>query len=80
MADERGERVLLLPDESIRSQVNRDFPTAEPWPAWGLPPSPVPLLAPGRSAFLAPGARAVVHGGTSLEEVIVPFIQLEVHE
>ncbi|HQN09163.1 MAG TPA: BREX-3 system phosphatase PglZ [Thermoanaerobaculia bacterium] len=80
VADERGERVLLLPDESIRSQVNRDFPTAEPWPAWGLPPSPVPLLAPGRSAFLAPGARAVVHGGTSLEEVIVPFIQLEVHE
>lgn len=80
VADERGERVLLLPDEAIRAQVQRDFPTAEPWPAWGLPPTPVPLLAPGRSAFLTAGARAVVHGGISLEEVIVPFIQLETHE
>jgi len=77
IADQRGQRALLLPDETIRAQVQKDIPTADPWPGWGLPTTPVTLLAPGRSAFIAAGAQAVVHGGSSLEEVIVPFVQIE---
>ncbi len=80
VADERGERVLLLPDETIRSQSRQIVPESEAWPPWGLPPNALPLLAPGGRAFLAPGARAVVHGGSSLEEVIVPFVQIEAAE
>lgn len=80
VADERGERVLLLPDETIRSQVKQQVPESEPWPSWGLPSNALPLLAPGGRAFLAQGARAVVHGGSSLEEVMVPFVQIEAAE
>ena len=80
VADERGERVLLLPDETIRAQAQQQVPEGEPWPPWGLPSNCLPLLAPVGRAFLAPGARAVVHGGSSLEEVLAPFVQIEAAE
>ena len=41
-----------------------------------LPEDYLPLLAPGRLAFVSEGDRIVAHGGMSLEEVVVPLIQV----
>jgi hypothetical protein len=77
VADEKGERVLVFPDELTRRNLAEQVSGAAQWPTAGLPPGYFPLLAPGRGAFLPEGARAVTHGGSSLEEVIVPFIRIE---
>ena len=77
IADVRGERVRLYPDPTLRSRVKERFPDAVEWPALGLPEDCVALLAPGRSAFVRRGERIVGHGGVSLEEVIVPVVEIE---
>jgi len=40
-------------DQTLRAKVKADFPSAIEWAALGLPG--LPLLAPGRSAFVASG-------------------------
>jgi hypothetical protein len=77
IADLRGERVRVYPDNVLRDKVKSDFTTAIEWPAIGLPVKYLPLLAPGRTAFIRTGEKIVGHGGISLEELVVPFIQVE---
>jgi hypothetical protein len=43
----------------------------------GLPEDYLPLLAPARQAFIQEGQRTVSHGGISVEELIVPLVQIE---
>lgn len=82
IADVRGERVRVYPDPSLRARVTEHFPGAIEWPTIGLPEKYLPLLAPGRSAFIAPGKRLVGHGGISIEEVVIPLVRVErrIHE
>ena len=77
VADRRGERVRLYSDELLRDQVKEHFPTALEWSPIGLPDTCLPLLAPNRQAFIQEGERTVCHGGISLEELIVPLIEIE---
>ena len=77
VADLRGERVRVYPDRILRAGVKTQFPNAIEWPPLGLPEDYLPLIAPGRSAFIREGERIVAHGGISLEEVIVPFIRIQ---
>ena len=77
VADLRGERVRIYPDSLLRDQVKRRFPDAVDWPPIGLPGDYFPLLAARRSAFVREAERLVGHGGTCLEELIVPFVQIE---
>jgi hypothetical protein len=77
LADLRGERVRVYADPTLRARVHARFPEAIAWPAMGLPADYLPLLAPGRSAFVQEGERIVGHGGITLEEVVVPFIRIE---
>ncbi len=76
-ADVRGERARIYPHSSLRRSVKERFPDALEWPPIGLPKDFWPLLAPGRSAFVRENERLVCHGGASLEELIVPFVQIE---
>ena len=76
VADVRGERVRTYSDQTLRNQVAAHFPEAEKWPAIGLPEDYLPLLAPGRRAFVADGKTTVCHGGAALEEVIVPLVRI----
>jgi len=76
IADERGERVHVFPDERLRAGVATDFAGTIEWPQIGLPANYRALLAPGRGAFIAEGKQVVGHGGIALEEVIVPFIMI----
>ncbi len=76
VADLRGERARVYPDEALRAQVKKHFPAAIEWPSIGLPADFLPLLAPGRSAFVNAGESIVAHGGISIEELVVPLIRI----
>ena len=76
VANLRGERVRIFPDESLRTRVADGCDDAVRWPSLGLPEDFVPLLAPGRDAFVAKGKSMVCHGGAALEEVIVPLVRI----
>jgi hypothetical protein len=77
VADLRGERVRLYSDGLLREKVQERFPAAIAWPPIGLPDNCLPLIAPHRQAFIRAGERAVSHGGLSIEELIIPFVQIE---
>ena len=76
VADLRGERVRIYPDPSLRGRVKERFSEAIEWPPIGLPENYLPLLAPGRAAFVRENDRLVGHGGASLEELVVPLVQI----
>ena len=77
VADLRGRRVRIYPDSSLRRQTKKRFPGALEWPPIGLPEDYWPLLTTDRSAFVLEKERLVCHGGASLEELIVPLVQIE---
>ena len=77
VADLRGERVRVYPDATLRSKVKERFPSALEWSSIGLPEDYVALLAPPRQAFVQDKQRIVSHGGISIEELIVPLVQIE---
>ena len=76
IAESRGERVRIYPDETLRDRVAQDYPDAVQWPRTALPERYFPLLAPGRTAFVSEGDTVVAHGGVTVEEAIVPFIEV----
>lgn len=73
----RGKRARLYTDTALRDRVLEQFPDAVAWPGPGFPDDCHTLLAPGRTAFAPTGDRTVSHGGVSLEELVVPFIEIE---
>ena len=77
VADVRGERARIYPDTVLRSRIQEQFTDAVESPAIGLPEDCMALLAPARTAFVRTGERIVGHGGASLEEVVVPWIEIE---
>ena len=77
VADLRGERVRIYPDAALRGKVKERFPAALEWGTVGLPADYLALLAPARQAFVQEKQRTVSHGGVSVEELIVPLIQIE---
>lgn len=76
LADVRGERVRIYPDQTLRRKVEERFPGALAWTPIGLPDNYFPLLAPARKAFVQEKQRTVSHGGASIEEIIVPLVQI----
>lgn len=76
IAGVRGERARVYSDTLLRARVAERYPGAIEWPSMGLPPDYLPLLAPGRTAFVPAGERTVTHGGISLEELVVPFVRI----
>ena len=76
-ADVRGERARIYRNALLRSQVKAQFPDAVEWPTIGLPDDYLPLLASGRSAFVGETQHLVGHGGASIEELVVPLVQIE---
>ena len=80
IADLRGERVRIYPEELLRKKTIGKFPGALAWPAMGLPENYLPLLAPHGSAFVKKNQRLVCHGGISIEEVIVPLVRIQRRE
>lgn len=77
VADLRGERVRIYSDQSLRSKVKARFPQSVEWDPIGLPDDYLPLISSQRTAFINEGQRIVSHGGITIEEVIVPLIQID---
>ncbi|SHK89852.1 PglZ domain-containing protein [Desulfatibacillum alkenivorans DSM 16219] len=77
VADLRGERVRVYSSATLRDQVKERFPEALEWGAVGLPEDYLALLAPARRAFINEKNCTVGHGGISVEEIIVPLVQVE---
>lgn len=77
IADLRAVRARIFSDASLRGRVHERFPEAISWPPIGLPNDYLALIAPKRAAFVREGEKLVGHGGITVEEVIVPLVQIE---
>lgn len=76
IADQRGERVRIYSDPRLRSQIKERFPASIEWPPIGLPEDYLALLAPNRTAFVQTRKRLIAHGGITVEELMVPFVEI----
>lgn len=72
----RGERVRMYRSEALIAESAALKPGTFRLDIAGLPANFMPLFAGGRGAFVPKGAQVVVHGGMSLEELIVPFVRV----
>jgi hypothetical protein len=80
IAETRGERVRVYRSESLRADsaaaIGSKLAGTISLDIAGLPANFMPLFAGGRSAFVPDGDQVVVHGGVSVEELIVPFVKV----
>ncbi|MGI4748858.1 MAG: BREX-3 system phosphatase PglZ [Janthinobacterium lividum] len=76
IAEERSERVRIYDSEALRQKSLTIIRGSRVLQPGGLPETYKPLFTPHGRAFIPEGRQAVVHGGTSLEEVIVPFVRI----
>lgn len=76
LVETKGERARLYTQEEIYQQALRSIPGAYPWRAIGLPEEIRVLLAADNTAFVNKGEKIMTHGGSSIEEVVVPFIKI----
>lgn len=76
IAETRGERVRVYRSESLLADSAAVYPSTLRLDIAGLPANFMPLFAGGRTAFVPEGDQVVVHGGISVEELIVPFVKV----
>jgi hypothetical protein len=74
LAEERTKRVRRFADAGLRDRYSEDDTMS--WSPPGLPPCFHPLFATGFGAFERVGARSFSHGGLSIEEVVVPLVEV----
>lgn len=77
VSEMKGERVRILESEGLRKYLADRIQGTTCWPPIGLPEGYLPLFAPPRKAFVPVNETTVCHGGISVEELIVPLIQIE---
>ncbi|MGQ7890677.1 BREX-3 system phosphatase PglZ [Paenibacillus sp. WC2504] len=76
LADTRGERVRIYNSEELRDRAAHKY-SSQKWKEVGLPEDFFVLTAKSGEAFVKEGEVVVSHGGTSIEEVIVPFVRVK---
>lgn len=74
--EQRGERVRIYRSENLVAASAATNPNTYRLEIAGLPSNFMPLFAGGKSAFMQQGEPAVVHGGISVEELLVPFVKV----
>lgn len=80
LVETRGQRARIYTDPAFFNLARQQMAAGLEWPNLGLPASLHVLVAPNLKAFLNAGEQAVCHGGITLEEVIVPFVQITKNE
>lgn len=76
LVDRCGQRVRIYQDPTLRDHSASALQTKTmPWHSKILPQNYLPLIHTGRGAFTTPGDVLVCHGGASLDELVVPFIE-----
>jgi len=76
LSEMRGERCRIYSDAKLRASTMTTFPDCISWDHQGLPKDFHCLLASPGSAFSQKGQTVVCHGGSSLDEVMVPFVEI----
>jgi len=77
LAQTRGKRARLYMDRRAALRVQSSFADTILWDNDGILPDQMAALMPaGRDAFAPTGEVVVTHGGISIEEAIVPLIQI----
>ncbi|GED30275.1 BREX-3 system phosphatase PglZ [Brevibacillus centrosporus] len=76
LPETRGERVRVYRDVVLRDQAAVQYSSRQ-WSGTGLPDDYHVLIARSGEAFVREGEIVVSHGGTSIEEVIVPFVHIQ---
>lgn len=72
----RGERVRIYRSEVLAAESAASNANTYRLNVAGLPANFMPLFSAGRAAFMQQGEPAVVHGGISVEELLVPFVKI----
>jgi hypothetical protein len=72
----RGERVRIYNSDLLADEVCSQGRDAFRLKVPALPTEYIPAFAGGRTAFVNKGEQLVAHGGVSTQEMIVPFIKL----
>ncbi len=72
----RGERVRTYRSETLAAESAALNANTYRLDIAGLPGNFLPLFAGARTSFMPQGEQAVVHGGISVEELIVPFVKV----
>jgi len=76
LVDRRGERLRIYSQDALRAQAATQLgERAVPYQSKSLPETYLTLVHTGRGAFTPQGDRLVCHGGASLDELIVPFVE-----
>jgi hypothetical protein len=75
-AEMRGERVRTYRSETLAAESAASNPDSYRLEIAGLPANFLTLFAGERTAFMPQGEQAVVHGGISIEELMVPFVKV----
>ena len=73
----RGERVRTYRSETLVAESAATNVNTYRMDTVGLPANFMLLFAGGRTAFVPKGEQVVVHGGISVEELIVPFVKVK---
>ncbi len=77
LAQTRGKRARIYQDRLAALRIQGAFPETHLWDYDGLLPKQMVALMPtGRGAFAPCGEVVVTHGGISIDEAIVPFVQI----
>jgi hypothetical protein len=77
LAERSGQRVRIYRNETIFAHTAAQLADrVRSGSNKLLPPTYLPLLHSGRGAYVTDGQCIVSHGGASLDEMIVPFVQL----
>jgi hypothetical protein len=74
--DGRGHRALVFPNAVTLEQTNYESPRTTRWRGAGLPESMHVLIPEQREAFVNLSGTICTHGGASIDEVLVPFVQV----
>ncbi len=77
IAELRGERARVYRSDALLEASIQACPSAVAMSLPGLPSDFLPLLAGPRAAFVTQGEELVAHGGISVEELIVPFVKVD---
>jgi len=72
----KGERVRIYGNEALAESSCASAQNAFRLSVSRLPLNFFPMYAAGDTAFVANGEQIVAHGGMSVHELIVPFIQI----
>jgi hypothetical protein len=72
----RGERVRIYNSDLLADEICSPGRDAFRLKIPALPAEYIPAFAVGRTAFVNKGEQLVAHGGVSVQEMIVPFVRL----